>query len=247
MGWLKQGRWLGVVLALAVGPGCRESGLSTPPDAGPSPADLARGRTPARVMPSYAGRWLLRPKRAEQESPERMIDALRILPGQTVADIGAGPGFHAWRLARRVGPTGRVYATEIQPEWLEQLMDHMRQRGMAERVVPVLGTHTTTGLPDRSVDLALMVDTYHELQQPEAYLEALAPALRPGGRLAIVEFRAEDENLPIDKAHRMTAEQLQKELERDGWRLIERHEMLSLQHLMVFAPPGAGAAPDAGR
>jgi ubiquinone/menaquinone biosynthesis C-methylase UbiE len=179
--------------------------------------------------------WLTRPEREQQEDPERLVDALHLRPGDVVADVGAGVGYHAWRLSKRVGPRGKVYATDLQPEMLKLLREAMVQRG-AGNVVAVQATADSTGLPEASVDVALLVDVYHEAQDPLAFLGQLRRALKPTCRLVLVEFRAEDPAVPIRAEHKMTAEQVIAELAAGGYRLTERNESLPWQHLLVFVP-----------
>ena len=186
-------------------------------------------------MSFKAAAWLTRPEREAQEQPEQMLDALGLRPGQTVADVGAGVGYHAWRLAARVGPAGKVYATDVQPEMLGLLKANMAERGV-RNVVAVLATAQSTGLPEGAIDLALLVDVYHEAPDPQAFLRQLRGALKPDGRLALVEFRAEDPDVPIRAEHKMTADQVIAELAVGGFRLLERHEFLPWQHLLLFVP-----------
>ena len=195
------------------------------------PAD--RGRTPAQTMSYLGADWLTRPERIAEEQPDRMLAALKITPGMVVADIGAGVGYHALRLTTIVGATGRVYATDVQPEMLTMLRRETAQRGVTN-VIPVLSGDTTTGLPTGTVDLALMVDVYHELGQPERFLAALKEALKPDGRLALVEFRGEDPSVPIKEEHKMTAAQVIRELGAAGFSLVDRQEFLPWQHILVF-------------
>jgi ubiquinone/menaquinone biosynthesis C-methylase UbiE len=184
---------------------------------------------------SYLGAdWLTRPERIAEEQPDRMLAALRITPGMTVADIGAGVGYHALRMSALVGAKGRVHATDVQPEMLTMLRSEVARRGIAN-VIPVLSGDTTTGLPEGAIDLALMVDVYHELGQPERFLAALKEALKPDGRLALVEFRGEDPGVPIKTEHKMTAEQVVRELSAAGFTLVERQEFLPWQHILIFA------------
>ncbi|MGO9764530.1 MAG: class I SAM-dependent methyltransferase [Myxococcaceae bacterium] len=231
---------LALACALAAGPG--EAGPNQPAlfpgpptasDAGTLPK--AEPRTPARPMGVKAASWLTRPEREVQEQPERMLDALGLSPGQTVADVGAGVGYHAWRLAARVGPSGRVYATDLQPEMLALLRATMAQRDV-HNVLPILATTDSTGLPDASVDLALLVDVYHEAADPQAFLRQLRRALKASGRLVLVEFRAEDPSVPIRSEHKMAADQVIAELALGGFQLTERQEFLPWQHLLVFVP-----------
>jgi protein-L-isoaspartate O-methyltransferase len=211
---------------------------STPSSDPGAPAPAPDERKPAPTMSYLGADWLMRPERIAEEDPERMLDALGIRPGMVVADIGAGAGYHTIRISPRVGAEGRVYATDIQEEMLTILKKLVRERGITN-VVPVLSGDATTGLPPRSVDLALMVDVYHELSEPRRFLDALKLALRPGGRVALVEFRAEDPRVPILEEHKMTAAQVIKELGAAGFKLAERHDFLPWQHLLIFAVAGA--------
>jgi SAM-dependent methyltransferase len=199
-----------------------------------SPPGSARDRVPAPPMSYLGADWLMRPERIQEEQPDKMLDALRIRPGMTVADIGAGVGYHAFRIATRVGPEGRVLATDIQEEMLSMLKKSARERGV-KNVVPILSGETSTGLPPASVDLVLMVDVYHELSEPERFLSNLKAALKPGARVALVEFRGEDPSVPILEEHKMTAAQVVKELSASGFRLVERHDFLPWQHILVFS------------
>jgi protein-L-isoaspartate O-methyltransferase len=211
------------------------STASTAPTIAPSAPPHDRGRTPAETMSYLGADWLTRPERIAEEQPDRMLAAIHLAPGMSVADIGAGVGYHALRIAPIVGPTGRVYATDIQPEMLTMLRKETAQRGVVN-IVPVLSGDVTTGLPAASIDVALMVDVYHELGQPERFLAALKEALKPGGRLVLVEFRGEDPSVPIKVEHKMTAEQATGELARAGFTLVERQEILPWQHILIFAP-----------
>ncbi len=185
---------------------------------------------------SYRGAdWLTRPERIAEEQPDKMLAALHLAPGMKVADIGAGVGYHALRISTIVGPEGRVHATDVQPEMLTMLRTEIAERGIAN-VIPVLSGDTSTGLPAGAIDLALMVDVYHELGQPERFLAALKEALKPDGRLVLVEFRGEDPSVPIKEEHKMTAEQVIRELGAAGFSLVERQEFLPWQHILIFAP-----------
>lgn len=203
----------------------------------PAPRDTAArdaaAREPARTMSYRGAGWLTRDERLAEEQPDAMLDALHVPEGAVVADIGAGVGYHSWRLAARVGERGKVYATDLQPEMLTLLAANLKQRGI-DNVIPVLSEQARTGLPDGAIDLALMVDVYHELQEPQPFLRALRRALKPQGRLALVEFRAEDPKVPIQPAHKMTAAQVIAELHRGGFKLVQREEFLPWQHLLVF-------------
>lgn len=214
-------------------PATEPAALVGPVETGKGAPD-ERGRTPAEPMSYLGADWLTRPERIEEEQPDKMLDALRIRPGMVVADIGAGVGYHTLRIATRVGPEGRVYATDIQPEMIAMLKKSVRERGLGN-VTAVLSSEATTGLPRGAIDLALMVDVYHELSKPEVFLAELKDALRPDGRVVLVEFRAEDPDVPIREEHKMTAAQAIRELDGAGFRLVERHEFLPWQHILVFA------------
>jgi ubiquinone/menaquinone biosynthesis C-methylase UbiE len=165
-----------------------------------------------------------------------MLNALKIKPGSTVADIGAGVGYTSLRMARRVGPKGTVLATDLQPEMLEMLQENARQ-ARVKNVRPILATATDTKLPEGAVDLALMVDVYHECSDPKATLQGLRKALKPGGRLVLVEFRGEDPEVPIKPEHKMTVAQVRREIEPQGFVFKETFEFLPWQHIIVFEKP----------
>ncbi len=194
------------------------------------------GREIAQVMGHQAADWLERPEREVEEAPEKMLDALRLKPGMTVADIGAGSGYLSWRLATRVGPKGRVYAEDIQPEMLDIIRTQMKRRGV-QNVVPVLGTITDTRLPPASVDLILLVDVYHEFDHPYEMTQAMVKALKPGGRIAFVEYRKEDPNVPIKLVHKMTEQQVRKEMSIHPLEWVETIETLPWQHVILFRRP----------
>ena len=195
--------------------------------------------------------WLVRPDREETEEPEKVIDALRILEGATVVDLGAGVGYFTLRLARRVGPSGKVIAVDIQEPMLADLRKRAEEAGI-RNVATVLATERDPGLGDGPTDLVLMVDVYHELARPGEILEAVLRALRRDperpGRLALVEYRGEDPTVPIQPLHRVTQDQVRAELEVSGFRWIETHEFLRHQRILVFrAAPSAPAAASAPR
>ena len=176
------------------------------------------GRQIADVMSWEGVDWLFRETRIEEEQPEAMLDALKIPRGATVADVGAGAGYHSIRLARRVGPKGTVLATDLQPQMLEMLKNNAREAGVTN-IKPIRATQTDTKLPDAKVDLILMVDVYHECSDPETTLKGLFKALKPLGRLVLVEFRGEDPDVPIKPEHKMTLNQVRREVEPRGLRL----------------------------
>jgi ubiquinone/menaquinone biosynthesis C-methylase UbiE len=193
------------------------------------------GRQIAGVMGHQGASWLERPEREKEEAPSKAIAALRLKPGQTVADIGAGSGYYSVLLAGAVGATGRVYATDIQPEMLALIKKKLDALPIPQ-IQLVLGTTSETRLPDGSVDLALMVDVYHELSEPQVFLRSLKRALKPGGRLVLIEFRKEDRRVPIREEHKMTVREARTELEAEGYKFQEVIDVLPWQHILVFTP-----------
>jgi len=194
------------------------------------------GREIARVMSFYGADWLERPERVEEERPDLLLSALELKPGMTVADIGAGTGYYSWRMAQRVGAGGTVYAVDIQPEMIKLLERQMSQRGAAN-VKAVLGGLTDPRLPPASIDLALMVDVYHELEYPYEMLTAIVRALKPGGRLVFVEFRGDDPVVPIKPLHTMTEAQVRKEASVHALQWVKTARDLPWQNVVVFRKP----------
>ena len=192
-----------------------------------------KGRVIAPAMSYQGAGWLERSDREATEQPEKVLDTLKITPGSTVADIGAGTGYFSLRLAKRVGPQGRVLATDIQPQMLALLSENMRAAGI-RNIEPILCTPTDAKLPEGQLDLALMVDVYHELASPEETMTQVRRALKPDGRLVLVEYRGEDPNVPIKPEHKMTLAQVRSELESMGFRLQEVFEFLVYQRVIVF-------------
>lgn len=191
------------------------------------------GRRIAPVMSHLGADWLDRSERDREEAPARALDALRVRPGQTVADVGAGTGYFTERLARRVGPRGRVYAVDIQQEMLDRLEIRVRRAGL-NNVTPVLGGEADPRLPAGRCDLILMVDVYHELARPQEMLRRLAAALAPGGRLVLLEYRKEDPAIPIRPEHKMSVADARAELEAEGFALDRVIDVLPRQHILVF-------------
>lgn len=192
-----------------------------------------KGREIAHVMGHQAADWLERPEREEEERPSLVLAALKLKPGETAADIGAGTGYYTRRLAQAVGTNGMVYAVEIQQEMLDILTNKMAGLNI-HNVKPVLGTITDPKLPAGSVDLILMVDVYHEFDHPFEMIEAMTRALKPGGRIVFVEFRGEDLALRIKPLHKMTEAQVRKELAGFPLKWRETLEVLPQQHIIVF-------------
>ena len=191
------------------------------------------GREIAQVMGHQGASWLERPERKREEKPDRLISALGLKPGQVAADLGAGTGYFTRRIARKVGETGVVYGVDIQPEMLELLEENMEARGL-KNVRPLLGSETDPNLPASSLDLALMVDVYHEFSYPYEMVRAIARALKPGGRLVFVEYRMEDPEVPIKRLHKMTEEQVRREASVHPLEWVETRGELPRQHIVVF-------------
>jgi ubiquinone/menaquinone biosynthesis C-methylase UbiE len=191
------------------------------------------GRRIAGVMGMQGAAWLVRPERIVEENPDGAIDALQLRPGMTIADVGAGVGYMTLRMAKRVGPTGKVYGVDLQQPMLDQLQRNARDSGITN-VISVLGEPADPKLPAGQIDLILMVDVYHEVSQPQAMARKLREALKPDGRLVLLEYRAEDPSIPINPDHKMTVEQVRAELEPMGFRLLDPIETLPRQHLLIL-------------
>ena len=205
------------------------------------------GREIAHTMHYTGAPWLVRESRQREEDCRMLLEALEIEKGQTVCDLGCGNGFYTLELARRVGPTGTVYAVDVQPEMLRMLAE---QAG-AERLTtirPVLGTAVDPRLPAGQLDLVLCVDVYHEFSHPAPMLARIRASLAAGGRLVLAEFRGEDPAVPIKALHKMTKAQVRAELEPAGFVLVGEFDRLPWQHLLFFEARkgGGGATPKPG-
>lgn len=191
------------------------------------------GRVFAPVMGVGGAGWLERPEREAEEAPSKALAALELKPGMAVADIGAGSGYYTSRMAKLVGPTGKVYATDIQPGMLEILNRRIQSEGLAN-VTTVLGTMDDPKLAPASIDLAIMVDVYHELQDPQAFLQRLRPVFKPGGRFVLLEYRKEDPKVPILEVHKMSVAEVKMELEAEGFVIDKVIDVLPWQHIIVL-------------
>lgn len=194
------------------------------------------GREIAYVMGHQAIRWLERKNREDEEAPSKAIAALNLKPTDVIADIGAGSGYYTFRLAPLV-PKGKVMAVDIQPEMVAFLEQKEKELGLTN-VEAHLGKVDDTLLKAESIDAALMVDAYHEFSHPREMMESLFKALKPGGRIILLEYRAEDPKVPIKPLHKMTKEQSRKEMEVVGlkWKSTDS-DLLPWQHFMVFVKP----------
>ncbi|MCC6585224.1 MAG: methyltransferase domain-containing protein [Bryobacterales bacterium] len=196
------------------------------------------GRIIAPVMGVAGADWLVRPERIAEENPDLAIKLLNFQPGMQVADIGAGVGYYSLKIAKSIGPTGTVYATDLQPEMLRLLRKRLEKEKVTN-VKPVLGSETASGLMPASIDLALMVDVYHEFAHPQAMLRSIAKALKTDGRLVLLEFRQEDLQIPIRKEHKMSVATVRQELEAEGYRFEKVIPDLPWQHILIFRRPAA--------
>ena len=196
------------------------------------------GREIARVMGPGGILWLERPERASEEQPQLAIDALGIKPGQTVADLGAGSGYYSFRIAPLVGPTGRVLAIDIEPKMLEVIAERAGREHVTN-IATVRSSERDPNLAPHSVDLLFMVDVYHELEYPYEVMRKVREALKPGGRVALVEYRAEDPQVQIKPVHKMSEAQVRREMQAAGFRHVTTVRTLPLQHLILFERDGA--------
>jgi SAM-dependent methyltransferase len=191
------------------------------------------GRRFAPVMGYPGADWLERSERDEEEEPNVALAVLNIARGSSVADIGAGSGFITERLAAWVGPTGRVYANDVQPQMLQMLASRLARKNITN-VTLVQGDIDDPKLPPTSVDLEIMVDVYHEFSRPQAMLRKLRDALKPGGRMVLLEYRKENPAIPIRFEHKMSVAEAKMEVEAEGFALTRVDESLPRQHILVF-------------
>lgn len=193
-----------------------------------------KGRVIAQTMHYTGAEWLVRDEREREERCSLMLANLGVKREMTICDMGCGNGYHSLQLAPMVGPRGRIFAVDIQPQMLYLLRERMELEGV-ENITPILGSFHDPRLPEESVDLMLLVDVYHEFSHPEQMLAAIRRSLTPNGLVALVEFRAEDENVPIRPEHKMSKAQIMKELPPNGFQLVKEFERLPWQHMMFFA------------
>jgi ubiquinone/menaquinone biosynthesis C-methylase UbiE len=199
----------------------------------PPPVKEYKGREIAQTMHYLGAPWLTRDSREREEDCKTMLAALHLKPGDVVCDLGCGNGFYTLKLAKLVGDKGKVVAVDIQREMLELLKDRAAEEKITN-IEPVLGTVVDPKLPAGSLDLVLLVDVYHEFSNPEEMLAAIRKSLKPSGRIALAEFRAEDPNVPIKPLHKMSKAQIMKEFPPNGFKLVEEFDKLPWQHLMFF-------------
>ncbi len=191
------------------------------------------GREIAAVMGYQGASWLERSEREEEERTDLLVAALGLRPGMVVADIGAGTGYLTRRMAPAIMPGGKALAVDVQPEMVSMLEAMVRRTGLTQ-IQPVLGAEDDARLPEASVDLAIMVDVYHELAYPYEMLASITRALRPGGRLVFVEYREEDPTVPIKAVHKMSEAQVKREAAVHPLEWVRTVATLPWQHMVIF-------------
>ena len=217
-------RWVAVcAIYLTLGAGTLLSAQETAPE-----------RVPAPVMSFHGAAWLERAARDREERPDLVLEIMDLKPGMDVVDMGCGTGYYARRMAKLVGPEGTVYGVDIQPEMLEFLVQYSKLDGL-KNVKPVLGGVDDPKLRPNSIDWMILADVYHEFQQPKPMLAKMLAALKPGGKICVLEYRAEDETARhIKPEHRMTARDVLREWNEAGFELVDYRDFLPSQHLFIF-------------
>jgi ubiquinone/menaquinone biosynthesis C-methylase UbiE len=201
----------------------------------------------SHVMGHRGAGWLERPERREEERTDLLIENLPIEVGDAVADLGAGTGYFSLPMARLVGDAGTVYAVDIQPEMLAIIGDRAASEGISN-IETIRATEKDPGLREGSIDMVLLVDAYHEFEWPWEVMSAIYESLIPGGKVVLIEYRAEDRRIPIKRLHKMSERQARAELEAVGLRFVENGDFLPQQHFIVFEkPPGEPTGRDRDR
>lgn len=190
------------------------------------------GREIAKVMGHTEALWLERPSREITEKPQLVLDALDLKPTDIVADIGSGTGYFSFRMAALI-PQGKVLAVDIQPEMID-IINFLKTENKIRNVEPILASINNPNLPEKAIDLALMVDAYHEFEYPREVMKEIVQALKPGGRVILVEYRGENPLILIKSIHKMTQRQVRKEMKVVGLQWQETKNFLPQQHMMIF-------------
>jgi SAM-dependent methyltransferase len=229
--------------AATLAPAHAESSVATPlyREGRGSPDGIGKfyqGREIAAVMGFEGADWLERPSRASEERPDLLVEELHLRPGMTVADIGAGSGYLSRRMAPLVRPN-RVFAVDVQPQMVA-LLTELSRRPEFNNITPIQGSADDVRLPRASVDLAVLVDVYHELAYPYEVMRSLARALKPGGQVVLVEYRGEDPNVPIKALHKMSEAQVRREMRLVPLDWVRTSERLPMQHVIVFRKAATG-------
>jgi ubiquinone/menaquinone biosynthesis C-methylase UbiE len=190
------------------------------------------GRQIAQVMSHYGIDWLERPEREKEENTSLLLKNLAVKPGMMIADIGAGSGYHSALLSKMVG-SGKVFAVDVEPEMIAYLSERIKQEKLSH-IVPILSTEQKLPLPENTIDMMLLVDVYHEFSYPYEMTLSMRAALKPGGKLVLVEFRSEDLTVPIKTIHKMSEAQAIKEFKAAGFVFDKNIDNLPWQHCMIF-------------
>ena len=193
------------------------------------------GRQIAHVMSHFGIEWLERKEREMEENTSQLLKNLAVQPGTAIADIGAGSGYHSTLLSKMVG-TGKVYAVDVEPEMIAYLKNRIKLEGY-KNIIPVLSTEQKVSLPANSIDIMLLVDVYHEFSFPYEMTLSMLEALKPSGKLVLVEFTAEDPNVPIKTIHKMSERQAVKEFKASGFLFEKNIGNLPWQHCLIFRKP----------
>ena len=190
------------------------------------------GREISHVMCAAGSNWLERDTRQKEENTQLAIDNIKLTPHSVVADIGAGTGYYSFQLAAKL-PMGKVYAVEVQDVLIRYLQD--KKASLKDSVISIIkGSDQSVNLPQNSIDLAIMVDVYHELEFPHEMLMSIKNALTKNGKILLIEYRGEDRSIPIKALHKTTVVQLNKELNANGFQLFFKGEFLPIQHFLLY-------------
>ncbi len=207
--------------------------LNLPAQEAPPALTEYLGRQIAQTMHWKGAEWLMRRVREQEEGPSKMREQLRVKSGMVICDMGCGNGYHTLPLAEMVGEKGKILAVDVQPEMIEMLRQNIERKGL-KNIEPINGLYHDPKLPPNTCDMILLVDVYHEFSHPVQMLSSMRAALKPEGQLVLVEFRAEDDSVPIKPEHKMTKEQINKEMNANGFELKREYDGLPWQHLMFF-------------
>ena len=191
------------------------------------------GRRIAHTMHWMGAKWLTRTEREREEATSTMMRELALKPGMMVADVGCGNGYHTLMVAEAVGPKGKVWGSDIQPEMLELLEKRAKEAGVTN-VVTVAGSYVDPKLPKGKLDLVILADAYHEFSHPVQMLSRIRESLKSDGRIMLLEFRSEDDSVPIKKDHKMSKAQITKEMTANGFEFDRSYDKLPWQHMMFF-------------